>query len=123
MRRRIKSIKGLFGQIIHYKDGKYAGESWPGLFEGSQKHYDADGRYIGYSDRGMIGELVHHDEQGSYIGETHEGLWGQKKHYSANQDYVGETWDGFIGDTTELSEVSGFSDSPDCDDSFDSGEW
>ena len=123
MSRRIKSIKGLFGQTIHYEDGIKIGESWPGLLSGSQKHYDANGRYIGYSDRGLIADLVHHDEHGNYIGETHTGLWGQKNHYSADQGYVGETWNGFIGDTTELLEVSDFSDSQCCDDSFDGGEW
>ena len=40
---RIKSIKGLFGQNIHYKDGIKVGESWLGLFEGTQNHYDATG--------------------------------------------------------------------------------
>ena len=123
MRRRIKSIKGLFGQIIHYKDGVRVSESWPGLFKGSQKHYDADGRYIGYSDRGLIADLVHRDENGDYIGETHTGLWGQRKHYSADQGYVGETWDGFIGDTTDLMEASDLTGNQGCDDSFDSGKW
>lgn len=44
----IKSVKGIFGQLIHYEDSRYAGESWPGLFEGSYEHYDANGRYTGY---------------------------------------------------------------------------
>ena len=79
MNKRIKSIKGLFGQTIHYEDGIKVGESWSGLLSGSQNHYDAEGRYIGYSDRGMIADLVHHDEHGNYIGETHTGLFGQKK--------------------------------------------
>ena len=123
MNKRIKSIKSFFGQIIHYEDGVKVGESWPGLFKGSQNHYDADGKYVGYSDRGILAEQVHHDERGNYIGETHTGLFGQKKHYNASQGYVGETWDGFIGDTTDLMEVSDLPDSQDCDDSFDGGEW
>ena len=123
MSKRIKSIKGLFGQIIHYEDGIKVGESWPGLFEGSQNHYDADGRYIGYSDRGMIADLVHHNKHGNYIGETRIGLFGQKKHYSTDCRYVGETWEDFNYDTTDLIKVSDFSDSQSCDDSFDDGEW
>ena len=99
------------------------GESWPGLLSGSQKHYDASGRYIGYSARGFVADMVHHDTHGKYIGETHIGFFGQKNHYSADRGYVGETWDDFTGDTTELSEVSGISDSQDCDDSFGGGEW
>ena len=63
MRRRSKSIKGLFGQAIHCEDGIKVGESWPDLFDGPLNHYDTDGRYFGYSDRG-------------YIGETWEGFAG-----------------------------------------------
>ena len=111
MSKHIKSIKGLFGQIIHYEDSIKVGESWPGLFNGSLNHYDADGRYVGYSDRGMIADLVHHDEHGDYLGETRTGLFGQKKHYSADQGYVGETSDDFIGNTTDLVEVSDLSSS------------
>ena len=114
MRRRVKSIKGLFGQTIHYEDGVKIGESWPGLFEGSQNHYDAGGKYMGYSDRGIIADLVHHDEHGSYVGETHTSFFGQKKHYGADRGYLGEPWEGFAGDTTDLDEAS---------DSFSSGEW
>lgn len=119
----IKSIKGLFGQIIHYKDGVKAGESWPGLFEGSQNHYDAEGRYVGYSGRGIIADLVHHDEHGNYIGETYTGIFGQKKHYRADRCYVGETWEDFNCDTTDLIEVSDLPDNQGCDDSFDGSEW
>ena len=44
------SVDGLFGQKIHYdENGNYAGESWPGLFEGSMEHYDVNGQYAGYS--------------------------------------------------------------------------
>ena len=114
MSRRIKSIKGLFGQLIHYEGGVKVGESWPGLFSGSLNHYDADGRYVGYADCGIIADLVHHDEYGEYIGETHTGFFGQKKHYDAERGYIGETWEGFVGDVTELDEAA---------DSFDSDEW
>jgi len=123
MSRRIHSIKGLFGQTIHYEDGIKVGENWPGLLSESQNHYDAEGRYIGYSDRGMIADLVHHDEHGNYIGETHTGLFGQKVHYSADRRYIGDTWDSFISDTTDLMEASDLPDSQGYDDSFDGIEW
>ena len=116
MSRRIKSIKDLFGQTIHYEDGIKIGESWRGLFEGSLNHYDTDGRIVGYSDRGMIADLVHHDEHGGYIGETHTGVFGQQKHYSADHGYFGETWGSFDGDATDLAEIS---NSQECDDSVD----
>ena len=110
MSRRTKSTKGLFGQIIHYKDGIKIGESWPGLFSGSLNHYDADGRYVGYSDRGLIADLVHHDKHGSYVGETHTGLFGQRKHFSTDRDYIGETWNAIAGETTNLDIDDGFVD-------------
>ena len=66
MKRRIKSHKGFFGQLIHYEDGIKIGESWPGLFEGSYEHYDANGKYVGYSDPGIVVDLIHHDEHGGY---------------------------------------------------------
>jgi len=123
MSRRIHSVKGLFGQTIHYEDGIKVGESWPGLLRSSLNHYDAEGRYIGYSDCGMIADLAHHNKHGNYIGETHIGLFGQKKHYSTDCRYVGETWDGFIGDTTDFMEVSDLSSSQGCDDFFEDSEW
>ena len=122
MRRRIKSIKGFFGQLIHYEDSTKVGESWPGLFDGSLSHYDADGRYIGYSDRGMIADMVHYDEHGNHVGSTCTGLFGQKKHYSANGGYVGATCDGITGDTTDITDDTSFFDCQEIPDSFD-GEW
>lgn len=78
MKRKIKSIKGLFGQTIHYEDGIKVGESWPGLFSGTQKHYDTSGRYVGHSSPGMIEDLVHHDKHSKYISETHRPLWTEE---------------------------------------------
>jgi len=112
MSKQIKSIKGLFGQIIHYENGVRVGESWPGLFKGSYDHYDASGRYTGYSDPGMIANMVHHDKHGSYVGETHTGLFGQEKHYIADHGYTGETWDTPAGESTDLFDnpIDPFSD-------------
>lgn len=112
MSKRIKSIKGLFGQIIHYKDGVKVGESWPGLFSGSLNHYDAKGKCIGHSDRGIVKDLIHYDEYGRYTGETHSGFFGDKKHIDADHSYIGETRNGFTGDTTEFMESDDFCD---CD--------
>lgn len=123
MKRNIRSEKGLFGQTIHYENGVKVGESWPGLFEGSQNHYDADGKYAGYSDRGIFAEQVHHDADGRYIGETTRGLFGQKKHYSVERGYVGETWDGLFGRTTEIDEEPLSEDVFDSDDLFGEDDW
>lgn len=123
MKRRIKSLKGLFGQLIHYEDGRYAGESWLGLFKGSFDHYDSDGKYTGYSDPGIVADLVHHNELGSYAGETYIGLLGEKKHYSAERGYVGESWEGLTGETTALIDDLDSGDPPDRDDFFSGDDW
>ena len=54
MRKIIYSIRGLFG-MKHYQDGKYVGESVDGILPGSQTIYDANGNYIGYSDKTLTG--------------------------------------------------------------------
>jgi len=101
MKKRIHTIKGFFGQLLHYQDGVKIGESWSGLFQGSYDHYDANGQYAGYSDPGIVADLVHHDEHGSYVGETHSGLFDQKIHYDT-QGYAGSSYDGLFGDHTDL---------------------
>lgn len=123
MKRRIKSVKGLFGQIIHYENGVKVGESWPGLFKDSYDHYDANGGYVGYSDPGLIAEHIHRDAHGGYVGETHEGFFGAKTHYGADRRYAGGSWDGFTGVTTELTKDSGASDAFDAFDSFGGDDW
>lgn len=100
MSKKIQSIKGLFGQLIHYCDGRYIGESWPGLFEGSYDHYGEHG-YAGYSDPGIMADLVHHDAYGAYVGETHDAIFGQK-HHDGIDGYVGSSWDGVLGENTDL---------------------
>ena len=121
--KRIKSYKGIFGQIEHFENGVKIGESWQGMFEGSYKHYDADGSYMGRSDRGFIADQVHRDEYGSYIGETHTGLFAQKKHYSEN-GFAGKTWDDLLGGTTTLidDDLADPFDSPETFDSPDAFE-
>ena len=115
-----KSIRGLFGQTIHYRDGVKVVESWPGLFEGSYEHYDADGKYAGYSDPGLVADLVHYNEHGGYTGATYTGLLGEKKHYSTERGYVGETREGLIGETTTLTDDH---DSLDIDSFFGGDDW
>ena len=123
MKRRIKSVKGLFGQLIHYEDGIKTGESWPGLFEGSYEYYDANSKYAGYSDPGIVADLVHHNKHGGYAGTTYTGLLGEKKHYSTKHGYVGETWEGFFGETTALMDDPDSGNSPDIDDFFGGNDW
>ena len=123
MKRRIKSVKGLFGQLIHYEDGINVGESWPGLFEGSYEHYDANGKYAGYSDPSIVADLIHHDEHGGYDGATYTGLLGEKKHYSAERGYVGATWKGLGDETSTLMDTPDSGNLPDMDDFFCGDDW
>ncbi len=101
-RKHYTSVDGLFGSKIHYDElGNYAGESRPGLFEGSYDHYDANGAYVGYSDPGLLADLTHHNVSGQYQGETWSGWPGQQVHYDA-QGYAGESWDTLLGTDTSI---------------------
>ncbi|MBP3655763.1 MAG: hypothetical protein J6K32_03615 [Clostridia bacterium] len=99
----IRSIKGYLGQMIHYKDGRKIGESWPGLHEGSQTHYDADGRRIGRTDRGILADSVHRDAQGRRVGETRTDDNGVSRHDDRN-GRAGMSYDDPIGRTTRLDD-------------------
>lgn len=104
MSSKITSIKGLFGQLIHYKDGVKVGESWPGFFEGTLKHYDANGNYLGDTSQGIIFDEIHHDAYGNTVGKSGTGIFGQKNHYDDYGRKVGSTWDGFVGKNTYLDD-------------------
>ncbi len=102
---RIHSVKGLFGQIIHYDEqGTKVGESWPGLFSGSLDHYDADGNYAGYTQPGVFADGIHYDAQGNKTGETWGGLFGQENHYDSDGNFVGDSWDTLTGIETDLDD-------------------
>lgn len=122
-----KSIKGLFGQTIHYKDGQYAGESWDGLIPGSQNHYDANGQYVGYSDPGFFADHVHHKADGTRIGETWTDDFGVSRHYSETDGRIGTSYDGFVGRTSIIDDASDALLDSDSDifsgDSFGDSDW
>ncbi len=82
MKKKITSVPGLFGEIIHYdENGERIGESRPGLLDGSMIHYDADGNPVGRSDPGLFSDLVHRDGDGSVTGESIRGVFGTLEHY------------------------------------------
>ena len=105
-----KSIKGLFGQTIHYKDGKYAGETWDGFISGTKNHYNADGSCAGSSASGFLVDEVHYDQYGSRIGESWTDAFGTTRHYN-DSGRVGTSHDGFCGVTSNIMD--------DADDLFD----
>lgn len=117
MNTKLKSTKGLFGQTIRYRNGIKIGESWPGILGNMQNHYDADGRYLGYSVPGVIADAIHYDEHGSRIGETYTGIFNERRHYDADCRFVGDTWDTFTGEETYLPESgNGTDEDAFCDD-------
>lgn len=101
MQQRFKTIKGFFGQFVHYKDGIKVGESWPSIFKGSYTHYDTDGQYNGYSDPGLFGSRVHHNEFSGRIGESWTDAFCTTRHYDSN-GRVGTSYDGFCGITSNI---------------------
>ena len=67
------------------------------------EHYDANGQYAGYSDRGVFADLIHHNANGQYVGDTWSGITnGHKVHYNTN-GYAGDSWDGLDGSNTDLN--------------------
>lgn len=101
--RRIKSIKGLWGQIIHFKNGVRVGETWDGIIPGSKKHFDADRSYAGSSTSGFIADQVHYNQHGGHIGESWTDDFGTTRHYDAN-GRVGTSYDGIMGTTSHIAD-------------------
>lgn len=129
-----RSIKGLFGQTIHYKDGVKVGESWDGLIPGTKNHYDANGSYVGRSDPGFFADQVHFDQHGNKLGDSWTDSFGTTRHYNAS-GRVGTSYDGFsakisIVDDREdslfdqpKSVFDEFDSESDSFDSFDNSDW
>lgn len=95
----LKSIKGLFGQTIHYENGVKVGETWDGLVPGTKNHYNSDGSYAGSSAKGFFADEVHYDKNGRYVGESWKGAFGATHHYGSN-GIRGTSYDGFTGTTS-----------------------
>lgn len=91
-----RTVKGLFGQLIHYKDGKRVGESWKGLFGDSYVHYNNQNEYVGRSDPGLLADQIHRDANGKYAGETWIDDNGFAVHYN-NQGRVGSSYQDDFG--------------------------
>ena len=86
--KRVTSVPGLFGGMDHYdENGNYAGESWPGLFEGSMEHYDANGQYAGYSDPGLFADshFIQHEHFRAGFFDRHD-VSDQYDRYRGNED-------------------------------------
>lgn len=78
---RYHTVKGLFGQLIHYKDGVRIGESRPSIIKGVYNHYSDDNGYVGHSAPGLFADQIHRDAYGRYAGESWEDNRGNATHY------------------------------------------
>lgn len=117
-----KSVKGLFGQTIHYKDGVKVGETWDGFIPGTKKHYDANGNYAGYSSKGFFADEVHHDRTGARVGESWNGAFGMTHHYD-NRGHAGTSCDGLIGRNTDVDDFGRNDYIFDSDSGSDFSDW
>ena len=125
-----KSIKGLFGQTIHYKDGEKVGETWDGFIPGAKNHYGANGSFVGSSAPGFFADEVHYDQHGGRIGESWTDAFGTTRHYDSN-GRVGTSYDGVCGVTSDimdgantLFDQSDYDRDPFADDvSWDDSDW
>ena len=95
MARRIKSRRGVFGEIYYYENGRYIGKSRPGLLEDTRVFFDADGNPAGRSRPGIFAERVYWDrESGEYLS-VYPGLTG--KHLRKNGRFVGKAHPEILG--------------------------
>lgn len=119
----LKSIKGLFGQTIHYKDGVKVGETWDGLLPGTKNHYDANGRFSGSSSPGFFADQVHYDEHGNRLGESWTDAFGTTRHYDEN-GRAGTSYDSLFSTTSNLHDDANlFPNTYDQIDSFDTDRF
>ena len=98
-----KSIKGFFGQTIHYRDGIKVGETRDGLIPGTKNHYDTNGAYVGHSDPGFFADQVHYNQHGGRIGESWTDDFGTTRHYDS-RGRVGTSFNGVIGETSYMDD-------------------
>lgn len=104
MAKHYTTVDSWFGTKVHYdENGRYAGESMPGLTKGSMIHYDANGNFAGRTDPGWFGTQVHTDSNGNYAGESMQGWSGQRIHSDAS-GRCGVSWDTFFGTVTDFDD-------------------
>lgn len=98
-----KSIKGFFGQTIHYKDGVKVGETWDSIVPGTKNHYNADGGFAGSSAPGFLADEVHYNQHGGRIGESWTDDFGTTRHYN-DRGFAGVSYRGIVGETSRISD-------------------
>lgn len=89
----LKSIKTLFGNIVHYNErGEKVGETLDGFFPEQKIHYDNDGNYLGRTDPGLLRETsTTKDQNGNVVMTSSENPDGNYRHLDNNHHIVGTT--------------------------------
>lgn len=64
---------------------------------GTTKYYTSDGKYVGYSQEGLLGETQHFDHRGRNVGYSVPGILGGSTHYGSSGEIVGESVDTLTG--------------------------
>lgn len=93
-------MKGFWGQIKHYdKDGKQIGYTVKG-FWGERKRYDMDGNLVSYSFKNIWGGYNTYDADGNLISKTYKGIFGILFTYDKYGKKIGYShenlYDGYI---------------------------
>lgn len=105
------SIKGFFGETIHYdSNGNKIGESRPN-FWGGVDHFDANGNKTGHSEKSFFGGMNHYDNNDNKTGHSQQGFWGQTNHYDNHGNKTGESTRDFLGGSHYHGTGSSFSNS------------
>lgn len=89
----LKSIKTLFGSVVHYNErGEKVGESLDGFFPEQKIHYDNDGNYLGRTDPGLLRKTsITKDQNNNVVITSSENLDGSYRHLDNDHRVIGTT--------------------------------
>ncbi len=88
-----KSIKTLFGSVVHYNErGEKVGETLDGFFPEQKIHYDNDGNYLGRTDPGLLRKTsITKDQNNNVVMTSSENPDGSYRHLDNNHRVIGTT--------------------------------
>lgn len=89
----LKSIKTLFGSVVHYNErGEKVGETLDGFFPEQKIHYDNDGNYLGRTDPGFLRKTsITKDQNNNVVMTSSENPDGSYRHLDNNHRVIGTT--------------------------------
>lgn len=89
----LKSIKTLFGSVVHYNErGEKVGETLDGFFPEQKIHYNNDGNYLGRTDPGLLRKTsITKDQNNNVVMTSSENPDGSYQHLDNNHRVIGTT--------------------------------